>query len=428
MAKFEVFIPPASPEGFNVTFRVDANNWMAALRIGLMKLGQQGATAQNILVDIQDDNSVHVTESESSRVFRIRELSDEEASEAKQKAGTEPLVLDDRAVTPKETPAVVVADQKPAIFEPLPRSTTLPEHLTAGDKSDLPTVVASPTVTDLAIVRGTEDPKTPALGNETVPSAPAYMPPEPAPAPQAARAPTPIAKKTLPPIALKPAQPAAPRLSPVSQMRKSAIPSRAGTKELMPDKVIELEKPTKPVAGAIGRSKPAPDKKAKLEDTLAEVFERVQEVYAKSGPDAALYFLLDLALEKIPAESGSVFKADAASGDLTFWAARGPKARDVLDAKLIVPAGTGIVGFCATEGVSVALSDVQKDTRYYAAVSSRVNYETRSVLCSPMMTHGRTFGAMQIINRKEGSQFAEYEVGLLSYIAHQGALYLNSVT
>ena len=215
MAKFEVFIPPASAEGFNVTFRVDANNWMAALRIGLMKLGQQGATAQNILVDIQDDNSVHVTESESGRVFRIRELSDEEASEAKPKAGTEPLVLDDRAVTPKETPAVVVAEQTPAIFEALPRASALPEHQTAGDKADSPTVVASPTVTDLAIARGAEDPKTPALGNETVPAAPAYMPPAPA---------TPISKKTLPPIALKPAQPAAPRLSPVSQMRKSAIP------------------------------------------------------------------------------------------------------------------------------------------------------------------------------------------------------------
>src|SRR5579872_5063221 len=111
MAKFEVFIPPANPEGFNVTFRVDANNWMAALRIGLMKLGQQGVTAQNILVDIQDDNSVHVTESESGRVFRIRELSEGEAAEAKPKPGTSPLILDDRADTPKETPAAVVALQ-----------------------------------------------------------------------------------------------------------------------------------------------------------------------------------------------------------------------------------------------------------------------------------------------------------------------------
>jgi GAF domain-containing protein len=85
------------------------------------------------------------------------------------------------------------------------------------------------------------------------------------------------------------------------------------------------------------------------------------------------------------------------------------------------------VGFCATEGVSVALSDVMKDPRYFAAVSNRVNYETRSVLCSPMMTHGRTFGAMQIINKRDGAKFAEHEVGLLSYIAHQGALYLNAV-
>jgi GAF domain-containing protein len=400
MAKFEVFIPPANSDGFNVTLRVDANNWMAALRIGLMKLGQQGANAQNILVDIQDDKSVHITESESGRVFRIRELSDAEAAEAKQKPGTAPLILDDRAITPKETPAAVMSQMtEPAIskpvFEPIPMGArTLPEQaVTIASQSDGPaTVVSRPTPL-----------------------------PVPTPAPAA------DFKKTLP-AHLKPAQPAAPKQQTVSKMRKSSIPTRAGTQELMPDKVIELDKPTRPVSGAIGRSKSAKDKKAELEDVLSDVFERVREVYAKNGPDNALYFLLDLALEKIPADSGSVFKADGASGDLTFWAARGPAAREILDSRLVVPAGTGIVGFCATEGVSVALSDVQKDPRFYSAVSAKVNYETRSVLCSPMMTHGRTFGAMQIINKKVGSAFAEYEVGLLSYIAHQGALYLNTLS
>ena len=68
-----------------------------------------------------------------------------------------------------------------------------------------------------------------------------------------------------------------------------------------------------------------------------------------------------------------------------------PKAKELVAAKLVVPAGEGIAGFCATEGVSVAISDVQKDPRYWSEVSEKVDYETRSVLCSPMMTHGRSF-------------------------------------
>src|SRR5579872_1859574 len=91
MSKFEVFIPPADPQGMNVTLRVDAANWMAALKIGLMRIGEQGASVQNILVDIQDDQSVHVTESASGRVFRLRELTDAEAEQATVKPQREPF-------------------------------------------------------------------------------------------------------------------------------------------------------------------------------------------------------------------------------------------------------------------------------------------------------------------------------------------------
>ncbi len=136
-------------------------------------------------------------------------------------------------------------------------------------------------------------------------------------------------------------------------------------------------------------------------------------------------FILDLAMEKVPCESGSVLRADAATGDLTFITARGPRAKEVLSSKIVVPAGTGIAGFCAAEGVSLALSDVKKDLRYYGKVGEKVDYETRSILCAPMMTHGTSFGCVQLINRKSDGHFLEHEVGVVAYLAHQAALFLN---
>ncbi|MBX5484670.1 MAG: hypothetical protein IRZ16_22840, partial [Myxococcaceae bacterium] len=116
MPRFEVFIPAADENGFNVTFRVDADNWMAALKTGMTKLGEQGANVRNILVDIQDDNSVHVTESASGRVFRIRELTDSEAAQAQVKKGAAPS----RATMPAAPPAP----------EPAQAPKPLPEHKT----------------------------------------------------------------------------------------------------------------------------------------------------------------------------------------------------------------------------------------------------------------------------------------------------------
>ncbi len=192
--------------------------------------------------------------------------------------------------------------------------------------------------------------------------------------------------------------------------------------------IEELEHPVKPVNTPIGRKsspKIQQDQKEKIEDMLAEVFERVQEIHTKDL-DTALNFILDLAMEKVPADAGSVYRSDAGSGDLAFVAARGPRSAELLKSKITVPAGTGFAGFCAAEGVSVAISDVEKDPRYYAEVAEKLNYETRSLVCAPMMTHGRSFGCLQLLNRKGGAQFLEHEVGVLSYLAHQAALYLNT--
>jgi GAF domain-containing protein len=197
----------------------------------------------------------------------------------------------------------------------------------------------------------------------------------------------------------------------------------------VPD-VEELVQPVKPVTGSIGRAKSSPgftnSQRVSTEDLLADVFLRVVELDRIPTLEAAMDFVLELAMEKVPCDSGSVFLADGTTGDLTFITARGPRARQVLASNITIPAGTGIAGFCSAEGVSVAVNDVEKDPRFYAGVGEKVDYETKSLLCAPMMTHGRSFGCMQLINRKGSPQFQEHEVGVLAYLAHQAALYMNN--
>ncbi len=398
MPKFEVLIPPADPGGFNVTLRVDAANWMAALKTGLQKLGEQGSNVQNVLVDIQDDNSIHVTESRSGRVFRIRELSEQEVAAAKVRRTLKPAPLAElqRAEKTSHDEPTQIGQRPSENAEAVPAGKPIGDPAPAATLTDVP-----PPSTVPARKPGAEParPSRPAISLSSVT--------EPAIA-------GPVARPAPPPTA--PTAPAAPPKQPASRP-----PPKARHE---PDGVFELETPTRP-AGSIGRPRPKA-KKEEIEDLLAEVFERVQDIYTKPDESSALYYLLDLALEKVPCESGSVFKADMATGDLSFLAVRGPKAKDLLASKLIVPAGAGIVGFCATEGVSLAISDAEKDPRFYSAITEKLNYETRSMLCAPMMTHGRTFGCIQLLNKKDSPTFTEHEVGLLSYIAHQAALYLNA--
>ena len=350
MPRYEVHIPGGGPGGLAVTLRVEAPNWMQALKTGFLKLGQEGLVVHNVLVDVADDGSLHVTEGGSGRVFRIRELTEEEDARAKVKP---PVGM---PVDPSSAPTQVV----PAISLPA---------------AAYPTPVA-----------------TPAAGG--------------------AFEPTPVLPK--PPVADRPVGRSAPRPTPLS------------TPALTLHTIQELTEPTHPVRGAIGRPRPPPPPR-EMEDVLAEVFDRVQGVYQFREATPGLYYLLDLALEKIPAEAGSVFSSELITGTLRFVAVRGPKAKQILEARTVIPAGQGIAGFCTTEGVSVALSDVHRDPRWYSAIADRVQYDTQSLLCSPMVSAGRAYGCLELINRKPSASFTDQEVGLLAYIAHQGALFLHAL-
>lgn len=71
MAWFEVFIPASAQMPNHVTLTIEGQNWMDALRTGLANIGQ--GPISNIMCDIQPDNSIHVTDTGTRRVFRLRE-------------------------------------------------------------------------------------------------------------------------------------------------------------------------------------------------------------------------------------------------------------------------------------------------------------------------------------------------------------------
>jgi GAF domain-containing protein len=183
----------------------------------------------------------------------------------------------------------------------------------------------------------------------------------------------------------------------------------------VPAKVQIVAAPAAAPVEPIGRKE---EKGGNIEDVLADIFSEVMDLWStcKTKEDVAS-FMLDLSLRKINAESGGVFFADIAGGDLMFLAARGPKAREVM--KFKVPMGVGIVGFCAGSGVSVAISDVNKDPRWYNLISKSTGYDTKSILCSVVQYDGQSLGAIELVNKKGNATFTLDELNILNYIAHE---------
>ena len=426
MAKFEVFIPAAGAGTFDLTFRVEADNWLAALNTGLKKIGEKGGTGSNFLVDIQDDNSIHVTDPKSHRVFRITEM----------EPAPEPTA-------PMSMATVAAAAPEPNPFDPLPgRSTQLdlpavqapmPRSSEMATLPPTPAMEFVPPGTTQASARpSTEKELQPAFNSKaTLPGIPPQVIAEQArndaknasamantmPSPQPAVQPGKNRPPSISPPSYNPVRP------PSGARPKSGFNRRPSG---IAKNVTEVpQQDVRPPTGRIGRDKP--EKVENVDDVLAELFDRVQEMEDFTSPDEALEFILDLAMEKIAVEAGSIFLADLSTNDLTLGAARGPKSKELLRLNPRVPMGVGIVGFCALEGIAIAISDAQRDKRFYRAISDRIGYPTQSILCVPMIRAGRSFGCLEVLNKKSSSRFTDGEIAILGYLGDATARYLESV-
>ena len=116
---YEVLIPSAEDDGFDEKITVDASNWMMALKSGLERTGEENTDIRNVMCDIKDDHSIHITDALTRRVFILRELDPEEDEEAEQlRAQAEEA--SEREAAEREAAEREASEQEAASAEPVP--------------------------------------------------------------------------------------------------------------------------------------------------------------------------------------------------------------------------------------------------------------------------------------------------------------------
>lgn len=129
--------------------------------------------------------------------------------------------------------------------------------------------------------------------------------------------------------------------------------------------------------------------------------------------------LLHVALEQVPAESASVYVVDPRDGTLRICAAWGPRARRILEQGVELKRGAGVAGFCAVKGVTLALSDVERDPRFNTGVARDLDYAVRSLLTAPIIVTGQSVACLQLLNRKGATVFSPLDIAALSLVAKE---------
>jgi diguanylate cyclase (GGDEF)-like protein len=140
-------------------------------------------------------------------------------------------------------------------------------------------------------------------------------------------------------------------------------------------------------------------------------------------PRKVIELIMTKIQQLIPSEAWSMLMVDEEKQELTFELALGEKAKDV--APFRVKIGEGVAGWVAQTGKPTIVNDTARDPRFARRFDTKTQFSTRSILCAPLISRGRTIGVVEIIN-KLGGRFTESDLEVLLTLVEPCAIAIEN--
>src|ERR1035437_4549544 len=146
---------------------------------------------------------------------------------------------------------------------------------------------------------------------------------------------------------------------------------------------------------------------------LNALFEILNKLHFVYDPQKLWQFVLEQACKTVQAEAGTYFEVADGEKDMNVGTAYGIDERWLRE--ISFPVGSGIAGWVALYHQPALVSDVRQDNRFTKNVDLVTGFQTRSILCVPVFSQKRTYGVLEVLNRKNG-QFSpqDQELAILA--------------
>jgi len=124
--------------------------------------------------------------------------------------------------------------------------------------------------------------------------------------------------------------------------------------------------------------------------------------------------ILALTCQALDVPEGTILLRDPDSDELVFMFGTGVSF-PLLAGQHLAP-GQGVVGWVVQHGVSACVHDVRSDPRFHHNIDALTNVTTRSLLCTPLIHHGKVTGAIEVVNKRQ-EEFDKEDINLLEAVA-----------
>jgi phosphoserine phosphatase RsbU/P len=107
--------------------------------------------------------------------------------------------------------------------------------------------------------------------------------------------------------------------------------------------------------------------------------------------------ILKITKEVMNCDAGSLMLYEEETNDLSWHVALGEKA-DQLKLMGRLPMGQGVAGWVAQERKSALVADTAHDSRFFRGADTKTGFQTRSIVCVPLLLNEKLVGVLQALN------------------------------
>lgn len=159
---------------------------------------------------------------------------------------------------------------------------------------------------------------------------------------------------------------------------------------------------------------------------LKTLYDTTRQLSSTLDQERLFKKILQSAVEILDCEAGSLLMADKQSNELIFRAALGPAAGALVNQRM--PAGSGPAGKSFTTRETILINDAGLSDFWPKHRESFKGFKPRSLLAAPMLVKNRVVGVIELINHRDGTDFTQDDLELLTTFASQAAVAVENAT
>jgi GAF domain-containing protein len=140
--------------------------------------------------------------------------------------------------------------------------------------------------------------------------------------------------------------------------------------------------------------------------------------------DKLLELIMSSATDLLDAETSSLMLVDEETNELVIAVATG--AVGARAERQRIPIGAGIAGWTLANRQVAIVDDPTSDTRFFPGIGESLQFATKNLLAVPMLVKDRAIGVVEVINKRNNTQFSERDAELATAFASLAAIAIDN--